>query len=94
MCESISKGIEYKNGVLVHNLEKEVEDENVPADKRTMSVVQSVANDICHMITMTVDVPSEYEDSKVPMLDLKVWLEEEDKQCIYYMFYEKPTKHS
>ena len=39
---------------------------------------------------MTAGLPSNHEEHKVPMLDLKVWLNEE--QHIFYQFYEKPTK--
>ena len=42
------------------------------------------------MIQMTFDVPSLHNDKKVPMLDTKVWIDEEDK--IYHQFFEKPTK--
>ena len=42
---------------------------------------------------MTPDVPSAYNDAKVPMLDVKVWLEAEDHFNVHYMFYEKPTKN-
>ena len=55
-----------------------------------MEIIGKVANDIDPMIKMTIDFPSNYADKKVPMLDIKVWKEE---QIIYYQFYEKPTKN-
>ena len=57
-----------------------------------MDVIKEIANDIDPMIQMTVDNPSNYEDEKVPMLDVKVWVNKEDKNKVYYTFYEKPTK--
>ena len=48
--------------------------EDKPDDKRTMIIVNDIANSIENMIKLTVDYPSKYEDEKVPMLDLKVWL--------------------
>ena len=45
-------------------------------DQRTMEINKQAANDIDDMITMTVDVPSQHPDKKLPVLDLKVWLEE------------------
>ena len=41
---------------------------------------------------MTIDVPSNHADLKVPMLDLKVWVNEQSNE-IYYQFYEKATKN-
>ena len=67
-------------------------DKNIPDDKRTMLVVQDIANSIDDMIKMTVDIPSNYDDRKVPMLDVKAWVEENSNE-IYYEFYEKPTKN-
>ena len=54
-----------------------------------MNVIKDVANNIDPMIQMMIDVPTNYDDRKVPMLDLKVWL---DSDKILYQFYEKPTK--
>ena len=90
---SIKAGSEYKNGKLEFSETKEEEDKNIPDDKRTMKIVRAVANVINPMISMTIDVPSEYADEKVPMLDVKAWIEEKENQQIYYTFYEKPTKN-
>ena len=66
------------------------EDEGVPNDKRTMVLLQSIANSIHPSIRMTIDYPSKYEDNKVPMLDVKMWIEEvEGRQRILYEHYEK-----
>ena len=56
-----------------------------------MQVIQKIANEIEEMIQMTFDVTSNYEDKKVPMLDMKTWINEEDK--ILFEYYEKPTKN-
>ena len=55
-------------------------------------MIKDIANDVESMIQFTADVPSSYSDKKVPMLDTKVWLNNEDNNKIYYEFYEKPTK--
>ena len=41
-----------------------------------MRIIQLIANDIDDMIVMTIDVPSKSTDKKLPVLDLKVWLNE------------------
>ena len=88
----ISPGTEYKDGELVYNEEKAQKDKNSPQDKVTMEVIKTIANDIEPMIKMTVDSPSNYDDQKVPMLDVKVWVNKNDHNKVYYTFYEKPTK--
>ena len=90
--KSIKPGTEYKDGKLIFNEEKAKDDWNLPEDKVTMDIVKDIANDIDDMILMTVDIPSNYSDNKVPMLDIKVWINKDDENKIYYSFYEKPTK--
>ena len=57
-----------------------------------MTVIKDIANSIDNMIQMTVDYPTKNVDMKVPMLDVKVWINPEDGNRIYYQYYEKPTK--
>ena len=83
-------GTEYKDGVLQVNVAKIEEDKEVDADLRTMKIIKDIANDVDSMIQMTIDVPSRHDDKKLPVLDLKVWLSDDEQ--IYYMFYEKPMK--
>ena len=92
LFKSLVPGTEYRDGKLVYNAEKAEVDEKLPEDRITMEIVKEVANSIDDMIKMTIDFPSNYEDNKVPMLDVKVWVNESDNNRIYYTFYEKPTK--
>ena len=87
---AIKSGAKFING----NIEYDEDDENndaLPDDIRTMIVIRDIANSIEPMITVTTDVPSNHDDGKVPMLDVKVWLESNKE--IFYQFYEKPTKN-
>ena len=74
--ESLPKGTQYVNGNLVIDAKKADEDRNVPDDRATMDVIRDVANDIEDMIVMTVDVPSNHQTARVPMLDVEVWIDE------------------
>ena len=65
-------GLEYSDGELSYNGDKKENDENLPDNVRTMNLVKSVANDIDSMIQMTSGVPSNHEDKKVAILDMKV----------------------
>ena len=87
----LEPGTEYNNGVLSVNPLKIESDRNTSDDERTMNVNKEIANGIGDMIVMTVDVPLKYEDSKLLVLDMKVWLSEEDK--IFLNFYEKLIKN-
>ena len=73
LFQSLPPGTEFKNGILVYNVDKAESDKDIPIDKITMDIVQDVANIIEAMIQMTSDVPCNYLDNKVPMLDVKVW---------------------
>ena len=55
-----------------------------------MILIQSVAAHIHPSIRLTIDYPSNYPDGKIPMLDVKMWIEEgESGQKIMYEHYEK-----
>ena len=58
-----------------------------------MKVIRDIVNDIDDMIVMTADVPTNHGNNRVPMLDVEVWIDENDNKA-YYSFYEKETKHS
>ena len=48
-------------------------DDSKPKDEANMSIVQNVANTIHPSIEVTFDCPSQHDDQKMPVLDLKVW---------------------
>ena len=59
----------------------------------TMEVVQEIANSINPMIKLTVDTPCNYEDGKLPVLDIKVDVNEAEGNRIDFEFYAKPTQN-
>ena len=65
-----------------------LEDENIPADKRTANLIKTVANEIMPMIQMEEDFPSNHPSGKLPILDLEVWPEGDN---IMHQFYKKPV---
>ena len=78
-------GARYENGNIIITQNSINEDEGEPDDKRTMQLLQTIANSIHPSIRMTIDYPSKYPDGKVPMLDVKMWIEEkEGRQQIVY----------
>ena len=76
--EAVEPGIRYFNGQLIITEESKKEDESVESDLRTFRVVQQIGNSIHPSIQLEIDVPSNYPDKKMPILDLKVWIERVD----------------
>ena len=71
-------GARYDGVRLQFTEESRIEDEGLEDDKRTMLLIQTVANSIHHSIRHTIDFPSNHEDRKVPMLDLKMLRETQE----------------
>ena len=74
------------------------EDERVSSDQRTMLLIKQLGDDIHSSIQLEVDYPSNHRDQKLPILDLKVWLETREKEIenqvvnmsvIMYVLYSK-----
>ena len=83
-------GARYNGQQLITTEQTKIEDEGIPHDERTMKLLQTVANSIHPSIRMTIDYPSKYIDGKVPMLDVKMWLDEiNGRHVIVYEHYEK-----
>ena len=88
---AIEKGIRYDGDKLVVSEQTFREDEGIPADKRTMLILQAIASYIHPSIRLTIDYPSNHADGKVPMLDVKMWFALINTQRrILYEHYEKP----
>ena len=82
-------GLKFEDDKLVLCEDKIKEDSEIPGDIRTMKIIQAVANSIDENIKVTFDVPSNHDDEKVPILDLKVNLNKDNRK-IEYSFYKKP----
>ena len=80
------KGARYKSGRLVYSQEDIDSDEDIEDDKRAMLLFQKVGNSIHKSIQVEIEVPSHHADKKMPILDLKVWIERRDE--IYLVLHE------
>ena len=75
MCTSATlPGTRFLNGALSVDKALIPEEDIIPSDSRTFSIVKQVGDSIHPSIVLQSDVPSNYEDNKVPILDLKVWI--------------------
>ena len=67
------------------------EDELLPKDKVVGKLLRDIANSISPMLQFEEDVASNYQDGRLPILDLKVWLEHDsNSSMIRHSFYKKP----
>ena len=72
-------GMKYVEGRLEYDQEREIEERDLPEDKRTFKLLQEIANSIHPSIQLEFVVPSNHDDKKVPILDLKMWIAEIDR---------------
>jgi hypothetical protein len=63
------------------------EDKQKSDDERTSDFLTTVANSIHPSITVKADYPSKNSDNKMPLLDLKLWVSEEEE--VKFGFYAK-----
>ena len=91
---AMAPGTRYVNGKL-EIVEEEVDaDCMIQKDKMTMSLIKQIGDSIHQSIVLEGDVPSNHADGKVPILDLKVWIEDIEtengiKRKIMHEYYSK-----
>ena len=56
-------------------------------EEKVAQTLKGIANSVLDGIVMEEDLPGRYEDRRLPILDMKVWLKE---GIVYYIHYEKP----
>ena len=77
------------NELVFSNAQKELDEkENMKEDKRTMLIIKEIANSIDNQFSVTFDVPSNHPDGRVPILDVKVAVNKNNK--VDYIFFKKP----
>ena len=76
--EELPLGTRFSNGTLSIDEAAIEEDRHVPGDRRTMDIVKAIGNSVHPSIQLEIDVPSNHPDNRMPILDLKVWIEKKD----------------
>lgn len=83
------------DGTKLISSETNEEDLELEGNERVMWLLRTVANSIYYSIEMKVDCPSRHKDRRMPILDLKVWIEKSDQgdqqrqQVVLHEFYYK-----
>ena len=85
-----------ENGINVQMYKRYVDDINIVlktrkdgGEKDIMERVKSIGDKIHGSIQLEADYPDRYEDKKVPILDLKVWVDKDNK--VVHEYYSKPV---
>lgn len=91
VTQNVQPGTRYMGGVAAYNDEWSNDDRAESRDQITAEFVRQVASDILPGIKFTMDSPSMNSDNKLPVLDLKMWLErsESGNVKIRHTFFEK-----
>ena len=72
------------------------EDKLIPKDQRTMEELRKMGNSICPMIQLEEDFPSKHDNKLLPILDLKVQVQQVEQENqpslpkLFYYYYRKP----
>ena len=91
-------GLRYVEGKIIMDTTKVVEDKKRAPDERTMELIRQVGDDNHPLIKLKVDYPLKHPDKNLPILDLKVWVEQRERETqgsnqmvsvIVYEFYAK-----
>ena len=80
------RGARYKSGKLTYLKEDADSDKEIEDDKRAMLLFQEVGNSIHKSIQVEIEVASKFADRKMPILDLKVWIEV--REAVYLILHE------
>ena len=73
VIEFLKDNYKYEAGKLVKEERTGIEEEE--KDQKMFKIIKEIGNEIHRSIQLTTDTPSENEDKKVPILDLKCWVE-------------------
>ena len=88
IVRALDLGTRFDGGQLVIKEDLVETDNDVQEDRRTMEEVANVASSIHSSIMVTSDYPSNRLSGRMPLLDLEVWVEEEEE--VMFNFIEKP----
>ena len=86
-CPPINPGWYYDIKQNIMKFSQNIADSDIDAsDVRTTRILNQIANTLENDIQLTFDAPSLHPDGKMPVLDMKIWVEE---NRIKYTFYNK-----
>ena len=96
LAKYIGPGYVYDGVRLTRDPDKEVIDRNRENDEVMMELLRDIGNSIHPSIQLTTDYPSNNSDKKMPILNLRVWIDGEDgnKNVVYEHYRKKISTKS
>ena len=91
--KTVEKGSRYVGGKLEINEEQKETDADRDETDITIEIVKEIGESIDTTIKLTVDAPKNYNDGKMPVLDITVKVNKEENNRIDFEFFEKKTKN-
>ena len=74
-------------------MDNKIQDEAKSDEEITMEVVKVIAESVDEMIKFEVDLPSNHQNGKIPMLDVQANVNKEEQNRLDFEFFEKPSKN-
>ena len=93
MTDELEEGSRIKDNLLVVDTEKKEEDRTKHGEEITIGIIEEVAQSITKMIQVTFETPCKYDDNKLRVLDLKMWVNHNEGERIDFEFYSKPVSN-
>lgn len=75
---STEPGIVYKDNEVIMDENLRENEKHIPEDQRTFTIIKYIGENIHESIKLETDVPSNHDDQKLPLLDLKVYITHEE----------------
>jgi hypothetical protein len=93
VCRNIHQCWSYDpiNNRMVYN--NTTVESGITDEQHTFNVLQAIANSIHPQIQLTLDIPGNHTDGRMPVLDLKIWVHKDSLglHTIHHTFYKKPV---
>ena len=81
-----------ENGIYYSEVWKTEDETRIETEtQRTARVMKDVFNSILHFLNLTIEIKDDFDDEKLPTLDLKIWIQPDGRRVLYE-HYEKPMK--
>ena len=93
VTKTVEKGSIYVDGRLEINEKQKETDADRDETDITMDIVKEIGESIDPTIKLTVDATKNYNDGKMPVLDITVNVNEKERNRIDFEFFEKKTKN-
>lgn len=79
IMDTPSSALRFVEGEVIQDEHVAELEQDIETDRRSMLLVQSIGNSVHKSIELEVDYPSRHRDGKLPILDLKVWVEKRNR---------------